>query len=66
MAAALERDPAGTHDVPFLTTLVHQGIGRLAAARAAQRQQTRQGSLVMTPGEALRDRSGARPTRTRS
>jgi hypothetical protein len=66
VAAALEHDPSGTRDIPLLTALTHQGLGRLAAARATERQKTRERSLVVTPGEVLRDRSGARPPRTRS
>jgi len=66
VADALERDPNGTRDVPLLAALVHQGVGRLAAARSAERRKARQGSLVVTPGEALTDRSAARPPRTRS
>jgi hypothetical protein len=66
VADALERDPGGTRDVPLLAALTHQGIGRLAAARAVERRKARQGSLVVTPGEALTDRSAARPPRTRS
>jgi hypothetical protein len=66
VAHALEDDPAGRRDVPLLAALTHQGLGRLAAARAAQRTSDRQRSLVVTPGEALRDRSSGHPARTRS
>jgi len=66
VADAVAQDPAGTRDIPVLSVLAHQGLGRLAAARAAERRQARQGSLVVTPGEALTDRSAGRPTRTRS
>ena len=66
VAQALEHDTTGTREIPLLSALTHQGLGRLAAARAAERQQERKASLVVTPGEVLRDRSGARPPRTRS
>jgi len=66
VADAVAQDPAGTRDIPVLSVLAHQGLGRLAASRAAERRQARQGSLVVTPGEALTDRSAGRPTRTRS
>jgi hypothetical protein len=66
VADALDRDATGRRDIPVLTALTHQGLGRLAAAHTAERQRERQGALVVTPGELLRDRSGARPTRTRS
>lgn len=66
IAEALEHDPGGTRDVPLLAALVHQGLGRFAAARAAERRHARASSLVVTPGEALTDRSATRPPRTRS
>jgi hypothetical protein len=66
VAVVLGRDAGATRDIPLLSALTHQGLGRFAAARAAERRQARQGSLVATPGEVLRDRSGARPPRTRS
>ena len=65
VARALERN-ATARDVPLLTALTHQGLGRLAAGRAAQRRSERQGSLVVTPGEALKDRSPGRPGHIRS
>jgi hypothetical protein len=66
VAQTLAREGGTTREIPLLATLTHQGLGRLAAARAAQRQRERQDSLVVTPGEALRDRSPGHPPRTRS
>lgn len=66
VATVLERDAGATRDVPLLTTLAHQGLGRLAAARAARRERARKESLIVAPGEALTGRSPDRLPRTRS
>jgi len=65
-AAALDANPAGAADLPFVATLVQQRLGRLFAAQMARQQDERRSSLVVTPGEALRDRSSSHPGRTRS
>jgi len=66
VARVLERSPARLRDVPLFAALTHQGLGRLAAARAARQRSAREGSLVVTPGEALRARSPGHRERTRS
>jgi hypothetical protein len=66
VARRLEDAGLAQRDVPILTALTHQGLGRLAAAGTAQRRAEREGSLVLTPSEALRARSPDRPERTRS
>lgn len=66
VATLLERGATGARDVPLLTALTHQGLGRLAAARAARRERAREDSLIVAPGDALTDRSPGRRPRTRS
>jgi hypothetical protein len=66
VARVLEDAVLAQRDVPILTALTHQGLGRLAAAGNAQRRAEREAALVLTPGEALRARSPDRPERTRS
>lgn len=61
----LDAAPDAQRDIPVLVALTHQGLGRLAAASAAQQRSEREGALVMTPGE-LRARSPDHPERTRS
>jgi len=65
-AAALDANPTGAADLPFVATLVQQRLGRLFAAQMARQQDERRSSLLVTPGEALRDRSSSHPGRTRS
>jgi hypothetical protein len=65
-AAALEANPAGAPDLPFVATLVQQRLGRLFAAQLARQEDERRSSLVVTPGEALRARSSSHPGRSRS
>ena len=52
-------------DVPFVTALTEHGLGSLFAADTARREDQRRGALVVTPGQALRDRSPSRPGRIR-
>jgi hypothetical protein len=66
VAAAIRARPAEALDVPLVATLVERGVGTLLAETTAREEETRRGSLVMTPGEALRDRSSSRPGRTRA
>ena len=62
--ARLLRERAGLGgDVPLVTALVQQAIGARYAAAQAEREVSRRGSLVMTPGEVLTARSPSRPTR---
>jgi len=60
------RAGAGADDVPFLRLLVQQAMGAVYAAEESRRTEERRGSLVLTPGEALRDAPASRPGRTRA
>jgi hypothetical protein len=65
VAHALRAHPAGALDVPFVARVVERAVGTLHAETTAREEETRRGSLVVTPGEALRDRASSRPGRTR-
>jgi hypothetical protein len=60
------RAGAGADDVPLLRMLVQQAMGAVYAAEESRRTEERRGSLVVTPGEALRDSPSSRPGRTRA
>jgi hypothetical protein len=59
------RAGAGAAEVPLLRALVQQGVGTILASEESRREEERRGSLVMTPGEALRDPASSRRGRTR-
>ena len=65
VAAALHADPAHAADIPLVTALTERAIGRLLAAETARQEDVQRGSLLVTPGQFLKDRSSSRPGRTR-
>jgi hypothetical protein len=65
VASAIRARPAEALEVPLVATLVERAVGTLLAETTAREEEARRGSLVVTPGEALRDRSSTRPGRTR-
>jgi hypothetical protein len=65
VAQLLETRPADGLEVPFVALLVERGIGTLLAASAAREEEARKSTLVVTPGQFLKDRSSSRPGRTR-
>ena len=65
VAAALRARPADAADVPLALAFVERPLGELLAAATTRREQEQKGSLVVTPGQFLRDRSSAHPSRTR-
>jgi hypothetical protein len=60
------RAGASADQVPYLRLLVQQAMGAVYAAETSRRTEERRGSLVITPGEALRDSPSSRPGRTRA
>lgn len=66
VAAAIRTRPAEALDVPLVAMLVERAVGTLLAESTAREEEARRGSLVVTPGEALRDRASSRPGRTRA
>jgi len=64
-ARALGQRPAAALEVPLVAALVERTVGALLAQTTARQEQERSGSLVMTPGEFLKDRAASRPGRTR-
>jgi hypothetical protein len=65
VADLLRSRPDDAAGVPFLAALVERVLGRTFAAETARREEEARGSLVVTPGQLLRDRSSGRPGRTR-
>jgi hypothetical protein len=65
VASAIRARPAEALEVPLVATLVERAVGTLLAETTAREEEARRGSLVVTPGEALRDRASSRPGRTR-
>jgi hypothetical protein len=65
VASAIRARPAEALEVPLVATLVERAVGTLLAETTAREEEVRRGSLVVTPGEALRDRASSRPGRTR-
>jgi hypothetical protein len=65
VARVLRDHPADAVTVPFVGVFVHRALGGFLAADDARREEERRSSLVVTPGEFLRDRSSSRPGRTR-
>jgi hypothetical protein len=57
-ARALGQRPAAALEVPLVAALVERTVGALLAQTTARQEQERSGSLVVTPGEYLRDRAG--------
>jgi hypothetical protein len=66
VARVLGERPADAHDVPVVAALVERAVGTLLAQTTAREDETRRSSLVVTPGEYLRDRASSRPGRTRA
>jgi hypothetical protein len=62
-AACLRARPAEAADVPVVAAWVERALGQRLAEETARREES--GSLVMTPGQFLRDRPSSRPGRTR-
>jgi hypothetical protein len=65
VADLLGTRPDDAASVPLLAALVERVLGRTFAAEAARHEEEARGSLVVTPGQLLRDRSSGRPGRTR-
>jgi hypothetical protein len=66
VAHRLVARPADALELPFVAALVERGIGILLAETTAREEEARRTSLVMTPDQALRDRTSSRPGRTRA
>jgi hypothetical protein len=65
VARSLRDHPTDAAAIPFVAIFVHRALGGILAAEDARHAEERRGSLVVTPGEYLRDRSSSRPGRTR-
>jgi hypothetical protein len=65
IARLLRARPADALEAPFLAALVERTVGTLLAQTTAREEEARRGSLVLTPGQALRDRASSRPGHTR-
>jgi hypothetical protein len=65
VARLLRARPGEALDVPLIAALVERAVGGLVAETTRRQEDERRGSLVMTPGQYLRDRSSSRPGRTR-
>jgi hypothetical protein len=65
VAQLLRARPADAMEAPAVAALVERAVGTLLAETTAREQEARRGSLVVTPGQALRDRASSRPGRTR-
>jgi hypothetical protein len=64
-AATLRAAPERVAEVPFAVAYVERALGRVLAAATAEQKEAERSSLVVTPGQFLRDRSRAHPGRTR-
>lgn len=65
-AAALRARPDHVADLPFAVSYVERALGQVLASATADEEEAARSSLVVTPGQFLRDRSRAHPGRTRS
>lgn len=65
IARMLRERPGDAAEVPFVRLFIQRALGGYLAADEARRDEERRSSLVVTPGEFLRDRSSSRPGRTR-
>jgi hypothetical protein len=65
VAAVLRQRPAAISEVPFAVLLVERAVAPLLAERTKHQQEAERSSLVVTPGQVLRDRESSRPGRTR-
>ena len=65
VATALREHPVQLGTVPFVAAFVRRALHGLVAAETTRAQEERRGSLVVTPGEFLRDRESSRRGRTR-
>ena len=65
IATTLREHPAQAPTVPFVAGFVRRALHGLVAAQTTRTQEERRGSLVMTPGEFVRDRESSHRGRTR-
>ena len=65
VATTLREHPVQLGTVPFVAAFVRRALHGLVAAETTRAQEERRGSLVVTPGEFLRDRESSRRGRTR-
>ena len=66
VAQLVRARPADSIEVPFVAALVERAVGTLLAESTARDEEARRGSLVVTPGQLLKDRASSRPGRTRA
>jgi hypothetical protein len=66
VARLLRERPGEVGDGGLFAALVQQALGGMLATATARREDEQRGSLVVTPGQFLRDRSSARRGRTRA
>jgi len=64
VALLLRARPADAMEIPLVSLLVERAVGGLLAEESARAEEERRGSLVVTPGQFLRDRSSSRRGRT--
>jgi hypothetical protein len=65
VATTLREHPVQLGTVPFVAAFVRRALHGLVAVETTRAREERRGSLVMTPGEFLRDRESSRRGRTR-
>lgn len=65
VACALHTRPEEAADIPLVAALTERALGHLLAEETAQQEDSRRGSLLVTPQQFLRDRSSSHPGRTR-
>ena len=56
--------PADVMEIPLVAALVERAVGGLLAETTARAEESRRGSLVVTPGQYLKDRASSRRART--
>jgi hypothetical protein len=66
VARRLRDDPGRALELPVVAALVERAVRALLAATTEREEETRRDSLVVTPGQFLRDRASSRPRRTRA
>ena len=64
VALLLRARAADAMEIPLVALLVERAVGGLLAEESARAEEERRGSLVVTPGQFLRDRSSSRRGRT--
>lgn len=65
VAATLRARPDEAADIPFVLALTERAVGHLLARETARAEDARRGSLLVTPGQFVKDRSSSHPGRTR-